>query len=209
MPSRRPSRRPTREESAEVDELVRKAAIATFLERGFDGTSMDAVARAAGVTRATLYARYPDKRALFKDVIGWALKERQLESAPSTVPDGSLRDSLVSIGRAALARAVDPETVRLSMLLMTESSRFPDRVPKAHEFARYPHMQPVIDVLRRHQATGSVEVRDVELAAEQFLTMVASHPARLAAFGIRRLAEEDERYLEHAVDLFIDGVRVR
>jgi hypothetical protein len=39
--------------------------------------------------------------------------------------------------------------------------------------------------------------------------MVASHPARLAAFGMRRHEEAEERFLQHAVDLFIDGIRVR
>lgn len=208
--SRRPSRRPTREESAELDVQIREAAITTFLDHGFNGASMDAVARAAGVTRATLYARHPDKETLFRAVIHWALKEREpvvdLDTGPAR---DDLRGALVSIAHAAHARATDPETIRLSVLLMTEISRFPDLVPKAHKFSRYPHMPQVIDVLHRHQATGSVEVADVELASEQFLAMVASHPARLAAFGMRRAEEAEARFLHHAVDLFIDGIRVR
>ena len=51
--------RPTSAETAEVDERVREAAIELFLEHGFDGTSMAAVARAARITKRTLYARYP------------------------------------------------------------------------------------------------------------------------------------------------------
>ena len=69
----RARRRPTRAEAAELDGRLRKAAVETFLEHGFHGTTMDAVARAAGITRRTLYARYPDKGALFAEVIPWAL----------------------------------------------------------------------------------------------------------------------------------------
>lgn len=204
----RPSRRPTLEESEELDQLIREVAIAEFLEHGFSGTTMGAVARSAGVTRQTLYARYPDKRTLFSDVTRWALLHTEAEDAPLPIDD-DLAGSLSTIARAALARAVDPEVVRLSALVMAESPRFPELVPKAHHLTRHPQVDSVVEVLRRHAAAGVVSVDDVELAAEQFLTVVASHPARLAAFGLRRSAADEERYLRHAVQLFIDGVRTR
>jgi TetR/AcrR family transcriptional regulator, mexJK operon transcriptional repressor len=65
--------RPTRAETKKLDQAVREAAVATFVELGYADTSMDAIARAAGITRRSLYARYPDKRALFVDVIPWAM----------------------------------------------------------------------------------------------------------------------------------------
>jgi hypothetical protein len=52
-------------------------------------------------------------------------------------------------------------------------------------------------------------VEDLEIAAEQFLAMVTMLPAQLAAFGLSRGAEEEERRLRHAVRLFLDGVLVR
>lgn len=207
--TRRPSRRPTREESAELDELVRKAAVATFLEHGFNGTTMEAVARAAGITRATLYARYPDKRALFVAVIRWVLVDEQRAEAPPPPAGDDLAGALLAIARAAHARATDPQAVRLSALLMTEAPRFPDLIPKDHHLPRHPHMQAVIEVLGQHRDAGDVEVDDLELAAEQFLAMVASHPARLAAFGLRRDRAADECYLEAAVHLFLEGVRTK
>lgn len=204
--STRPSRRPTLEESAEVDELVREAAIESFLANGFDGTTMDGVARGAGVTRATLYARYPDKRALFKGVIHWALKERDVDTSP-VIDTDDLRGALLVVARAAHARTTDPERVRLSVLLMSESPRFPELVPKTHQFARYPDVQTVVELLHRHDDEHSIDADDAELAAELFLAMVATHPARLAALGLRRPADDEARYLEQAVDLFLGGIR--
>jgi AcrR family transcriptional regulator len=206
-PSARPSRRPTLEESAELDEVVRKAAVDTFLEHGFNGTTMDAVARAAGVTRATLYSRYPDKSTLFVEVLRWALRQDQADTSVPPRDEDDLRGSLLAIGRSAMAKAVDPHALRLSLLLMTESPRFPHLVPKDHHLARQPQVQGVVDLLRRHRDAGAVAVDDLELAAEQFLAIVVSHPARLAAFGLRRARDVQEHYLEQAVDLFLDGVR--
>ena len=65
--------RPTQAEAKKLDQKLRKAAVRTFIKHGYDGTTMDAIARAAGITRRTLYARYPDKRAVFVDVIPWSL----------------------------------------------------------------------------------------------------------------------------------------
>lgn len=208
MSTMRPSRRPTLRESEELDQLIREAAIAEFLEHGFNGTTMDAVARAAGVTRQTLYARYSEKRSLFVDVIRQALLRTETEDVYSPTED-DLPHALLTIARTAFARAVDPDIVRLSALVMAESHRFPELVPKADHLTRHPQVHLVVEVLRRNAAKGIVSVEDVELAAEQFLTMVASHPARLAAFGLRRSPTEEERYLRHAVRLFVDGVRTR
>ena len=61
--------RPTRAAAAERDERVLGIATGMFLERGFDATSMDGIAEAAAIGKATLYARYADKGTLFADVL--------------------------------------------------------------------------------------------------------------------------------------------
>lgn len=204
-PGRRPSRRPTLGEAAALDAGVRQAAIQVFLDHGYDGTTMDAVARTAGITRRTLYARYADKAAMFNDVVHEALMYAGHDVAP-TIDRNDLRGSLLAIARSAYARAVDERTVRLGLLVMRESARFPNLVPKEHHLVRLPHMQAIIELLKHHTEAGSVAISDCEMAAEQFLTIVASHPARLASFGLRRSAEHCDAYLTHAVDLFLHGV---
>src|SRR5690242_10508358 len=49
--------------------LVLEAAVEIFLDKGFDQTSMAAVAARAGVAKQTVYAYYRDKTSLFKAVI--------------------------------------------------------------------------------------------------------------------------------------------
>jgi hypothetical protein len=63
-----------------------------------------------------------------------------------------------------------------------------------------------MDLLRRHHEAGTIEVEDLEVTAGQFIAMIEHLPARLADFGIYRSAEEEERHLQHAVDLFLRGV---
>ncbi len=61
--------RPTREEAEARDVRLLDVATHLFMERGFDGTSIDAVAEAAGISKPTVYARYHDKRDLFAAVL--------------------------------------------------------------------------------------------------------------------------------------------
>src|ERR1700726_2894989 len=69
-PARRGSGgRPTREEAVRRDARLLDVATKLFMERGFDCTSIDAVAETAGVSKPTVYARYRDKRDLFTAVL--------------------------------------------------------------------------------------------------------------------------------------------
>ena len=66
-----------------------------------------------------------------------------------------------------------------------------------------------MELLRRREAAGDIEVDDIELAAEHFLALVEALPARLADFGVYRSRRQEERHLKHAVNLFLRGILPR
>src|ERR1700730_13854404 len=92
--------RPTREEAVRRDARLLDVATTLFMERGFDGTSIDAVAEAAGVSKPTVYARYRDKRDLFAAVLR-----------------GRIRDWLAPISAAAEAQAIEtnPKSIKTTL----------------------------------------------------------------------------------------------
>jgi len=201
--------RPTRAEAAQLQQTLREAAVSTFLEYGYDGTTMETIAAAAGITKRTLYARYPDKRAVFLDVIPWALSRSvQGETSPD-VDDDDLPGALLAIGRGALKRALDPDIVRLQRIAMNESSRFPEFAVSAETLGWSRRQRQVMKLLRHHKSAGNIDVDDIELTAEHFLALVEVLPARLADFGVFRSRRQEERHLKHAVDLFLNGIRPR
>ena len=201
--------RPTQAEARKLHQKLRRAGVSTFLKHGYDGTTMDAIARAAGITRRTLYSRYPNKRAVFLDVIPWALSLR-IERGSSQEPnDDDLPAALATIARGALARALDPDTVRLTRIAMNESARFPEFAASAHSMTWSPRQREVMDLLRHHQEAGTIAVDDLEVTAGHFLAMIEHLPARLADFGVYRAPQEEERHLHHAVNLFLRGILPR
>jgi AcrR family transcriptional regulator len=212
MTQRTRTGRPTRAEATELEDRLRRAAVDTFLAKGFDGTTMEAVAAAAGITKRTLYAKYPDKRTLFAKVLPWAMSSLRWDDTVADNTDDAgddLRAALLTIARAAAARVVDPQVVQLSRIAMTEAHRFPEFSEAAHSLTWSPRLRSVVALLERHAGLGNVVVADPELAAEQFLAMVSSFPALLAAFGLRRDPEDEERHIQHAVTLFLSGILPR
>jgi AcrR family transcriptional regulator len=198
--------RPTQTESLELVERLREAALGLFLDRGFDATTMDAVARQASITRRTLYARYPDKHALFVEVVTWARTRHPWLEPDFHVDLSDLRGALTAIARAAVARAIQPEVVSLDRLVINEWRRFPQLVIYGRSHPLSPRMQLVMDLLSWHEDRGNIQVDDLEITAEQFLAMVSMMPARLAAVGVHRAPDVEEAHIEHAVTLFIRGL---
>jgi len=186
---------------------VRECALRLFLEQGYDGTSMDAIAEAAGTTKVTLYARFDSKEELFSSVLWWALQRHdwpQPEPAPPDLDD--LRGALWAIADAALRRAIDPALIKLSRVAATHALRFPEIARRTHLIGSL-RFQLLIDLLKRHADKGAIVAGDPAILAEHFLAMVSGAPARLASFGIVRDGSEWRRRLEIAIDLFLRGLR--
>src|SRR3546814_9887786 len=69
-----PARRRPGRPSLSNEELLDKA-LDLFLEKGFSGTSIDAICASAGMAKRTVYARYGDKESLFKAALSRAIAE--------------------------------------------------------------------------------------------------------------------------------------
>ncbi len=80
-----------RTRSPEAHEKVIHAALTLFGERGIEATSMDAIARGAGVSKATIYNHWQDKEALLLEVM---LYVNGLNREPDDVDTGDLQGDL-------------------------------------------------------------------------------------------------------------------
>ena len=199
--------RPTRQQAARLDEQVRLAAVQAFIARGFDGVTMEEVARAAGIGKPALYARYADKRELFTTVIPWALQNLNWLDPLEKTQGHDLEAALHALAEAAQQRAIDPETVGLIRMVMAEAPRFSEIALTSDELMRAPLITSVIEVLAAHAAELAVD--DLQTAAEQFIGLVHLVPLTFAAFGFEREGTEADAYLAATVRLFLRGVAAR
>ena len=177
-----------------------------FMSRGFDGTSIDAVAEAAGMSKRTVYARYRDKNELFSAALR-ELIERSLVPFKQFNPSTSqLEPALMAIGRHLLSIALTPRSVGLYRILVAEAERRPELARLAHAEGRRQAIRGIAATLRRH--ADELRVRDLDHAAEQFLSLVVDSSLRSAAFGLGSGAADIDTKVRAAVDLFLNGAGV-
>jgi AcrR family transcriptional regulator len=120
------SGRPPRDLAGEVEERILDAAAKVFLERGFQGASVDEIADVARAGKPTIYARFPGKEALFTAVMTRKVHE-VTSSFESVAPTGAtIEERLASIGIAILRKVLAAEMVGLIRAAIAEARRFPD-----------------------------------------------------------------------------------
>jgi len=128
--------RPPKERAGEVEERILDAARKVFLERGFEGASIDEIAAVARAGKPTIYARFRDKRALFTAVMTRDIVAR-IEQFHGEVPAvGSIEERLAGAAVAVLRWALDSDRIGLLRLAIAEVQRFPDLASSVSRSAR-------------------------------------------------------------------------
>jgi AcrR family transcriptional regulator len=129
------SGRPPRALAGEVEERILDAARKVFLERGFEGASIDEIADVARAGKPTIYARFPGKEALFAAVMARKVSEKT-SFYESISPTGATLDArLASIGTAILRNVLVADTVGLARAAIAEARRFLDLAASVHRIA--------------------------------------------------------------------------
>jgi AcrR family transcriptional regulator len=176
-----------------------------FMRLGFDGTSMEAVAQTARISKRTLYARYPDKSTLFSEVLGDLVRRWLVPLERFNSEQDNLEDILLALARHLTASSLTPESVSVNRVIIFESQRRPELGRLANNAARKPAIAAIASILSRRG--GELRVTDYEMAAEQFLGLTVGHGVHLANFGIELTPDDMDRYVRASVDLFLSGAR--
>lgn len=201
--------RPTREEAVRREERLLDVATAMFLDNGYDGTSMDAIAAASGTGKPSLYARYGDKRALFLAVLRqsvalWAGALAQLGPCPRhRLRLAELEPLLVAVGRDILERSITPECVALKRVLTSQAGQFPDLAATLQDAGWGAVVRHVAALLRLAVDFDRSPVRDPELAADLFLSLVLGRLSHEALIGIEVDRSAIDGRIRAAVKIFL------
>jgi TetR/AcrR family transcriptional repressor of mexJK operon len=185
---------------------IESAALGLFLRDGFARTSVDAVAREAGVSKRTVYDYYGDKQTLFLDVItrtqaGYEDRFRELldRTLPADAPD--LEAALSAFGRAfASGVAQTPDRNAMVRLIVAEAAHFPDLLERWR--AAGPQQEMLADRLVRFAERGLLDVPDPVEAAAYLGILVTARAHGRTLYGTLPIVEEE------LAELVASGVRV-
>lgn len=152
------------------------AARELFLSQGYGAVSMDAVARAAGVSKATLYAHFSSKDQLFATIIGDACRgniaaESFLPALAINTSD-DLRSALIGLGQRMIRFFLEPDSLAIHQIVIAESSRFPELGQAFFDNGPVRLRQSLAGWLTLQAQAGWLAVPDPLTAAEQFVSLV-------------------------------------
>lgn len=158
--------------TASKAESILAAAKRMFLEGGFGAVSMDAIAREAGVSKATVYAHFSGKEELFGAVIGRECERYFAEFSAGELDPAQVHTSLTTLGRRFLELLLSPDAIALHRLIVGEVSRFPELGEVFWRAGPERNHAQIEAFLTAAAAAGSLEMADPRLAAEQFTGLV-------------------------------------
>lgn len=184
---------------------VLDGARTVFMADGFEGASVDDIARVAGVSKATLYRYFPDKRLLFMEMARSEcarMADRTLKLIDETSPP---HEVLTVAGTQLLTYLLSEFAQRIFRICVAERERFPEL---GREFyAAGPEMgrQQLGEYLTKAMARGQLRIDDVPLAAEQFAELCKVGLWTRAVFGIQTefTKAEIQAVVDSGVELFM------
>lgn len=200
-------RPPAHEVEARRRHLIAVAA-RLFITDGYEATSLENIAKAAGASKTTIYRNFTDKAGLFRSVLD-SFVEPLWPSFTDISTDGkTVSEVLTAFGDLFMSPALfNRETISLMRLVYRESPRFPDLAAAFHEAETKTH-----DVLAGYLASvaaakGCPGGADFILGATQFLDLVWGTAMRRLIIGYADFPDETERrtIVRSAVTLFLHG----
>jgi AcrR family transcriptional regulator len=181
-----------------------------FMEQGFDAASMNEIARAAGVSKGTLYVYFPDKSRLFEAIVEQEVLEQgklAFNFDPAIPADKTLRD----FGRAYIELLCRPGGGSSVRTVMGIAERMPELGRRFYENVIEHTFNTFADYLKARVKAGELVIDDCSLASPQFMMMCQATLFQPYIFQAKPApsAEQIERVVESATKIFLNMYRAK
>ncbi len=202
--------RPSRQQSAQLAVRILDVAESLFLGHGFGATSIEAIAKRAGISKRTFYHRFPGKERLFEAVVHRLIERWLPPLDEATVEWPSLSDGLRLMAEHLLKIALTPEALALHRIVIAEARQFPGLARMMHQIGAANGIERIAKQLEPRIKSGELRAVDPRFAAEEFILMVVTGPQRRAlGLATPLTPAELSAWARDAVALFLDGCRAR
>ncbi|MFX0546324.1 TetR/AcrR family transcriptional regulator [Roseovarius sp. S1116L3] len=176
-----------------------------FMRDGFDGANVDDIARVAGVSKATLYSYFSDKRVLFSEVARIEC-DRQAASAMAEIdPAAPVETSLRELADRITLFFLSDFGQQIYRICVAESHRFPELGQRFYASGPRMLVQRLGAVLDGYVQRGALVIEDIDLAANQLAELCKTElfSRRLCGIGESPSEEDIRRVSGAAVTMFM------
>ena len=184
---------------------VLEGARTVFTAVGYDAAGVDEIARRAGVSKATLYSYFPDKRLLFLEVVRREC-ERQADEALAQIDQTAPPETVLRLGARRIVDFYTSEFGRgVARLCAAEADRFPDLGRQFYATGPQLARDRIGSYLAAACARGALAIDDIPLAADQFVKLCEADLLGRVTCGLQYSFSEAEisRVIDGAVAMFL------
>lgn len=184
---------------------VLEGARDVFMAVGFEGASVDEIARVSGVSKATLYSYFPDKRLLFVEVVRTECLRQADEAVADIDQTAPPAEVLRAVGRRVIGFYTSEFGRGVHRICVAESARFPELGRQFYESGAALARERLGAYLAAACDRGEMRIHDIPLAADQFIKLCEADLLDRSMCGISRSFPEAEvaRVVEGAVAMFL------
>lgn len=184
---------------------VLEGARKVFMRDGFEGASVDDIVREAGVSKATLYSYFPDKRLLFIEVAKIECQAQSDDAVAQIASTDDVRQALTTAAKRMTRFFMSDVGLQVHRIIVGESQRFPEIGREFYESGPAKVHAILRQFLQRAVDAGSLRIDDIDLAADQFPELCKAGLHLKLVLGLREPPTDAEidRVIEGAVDLFM------
>lgn len=195
---------PGRPKDLEKRAAILEAAKRLFPAHGFEGTSMDAVAAEAGVSKLTVYSHFGGKEALFIETVRCKCEGMLPENLFDVDVSAPVRGQLLGVARAFFSLMMSDGALGMHRTLVASSQQSPKLAKLFWETGPMQVQAALADMLARQVAARQLDIPDTRRAASQFFALLKGEHHSRMLFGCGQpTAAEAEAHLAATVDLFL------
>jgi AcrR family transcriptional regulator len=183
-----------------------------FMAQGFDGTSMNEVARVAGVSKGTLYVYFQNKEQLFEAMLGRQCRQQGERIFALDTEDHDIEGVLTRVGTGLVEFLCRPDRAPAIRTVIAISERMPELGREFYETGPAFGLAQLTTYLEAQVAAGVLAIDDCEVAAAQFMDSCSATLFKPILFNLGRTPPTPER-IAHvvgmAVRVFLTAYRVK
>ena len=192
-------------------EQILSAAADLFLQEGFDGASVAAIAKLAGASKETLYSRFSTKKELFEAVISRKTEILLRQFSRLLAAGQPVEKTLERYGLDLLNFMLMPETQRLNRTVIASAPQFPELAKHYWHACPRRERQQLAEYLEGQRKTGILVMPDVDKAAELFFSLCLGEFLSYAYLLVEEVptAAAKKSHIRAAVRVFLAAFGVR
>ncbi len=195
---------PTQKKGRKVDQVL-QGARDIFLTQGFANANMDAIAKLAQVSKATVYSYFPDKQSLFIEVVKNECAQKTDFALEAINHNAHIERVLIQAANHIIRFMLSDFSLRVFRICVAEADRFPELGQHFYQNGPQLGQRTLCTLFQSAIERGELAIKDKTLAADQFIELCKADLWARSILGITAEFDdtEIERVASGAVETFM------